>query len=257
VSKSPSKLRNPSLLASVGAGALALALLGGSPAKAAFTFEFDHDINSGTSGLTPNTAGGPFATARFEDINTNPNQVSITVTNMMAANLLDGSKPRITELVFNTEPFFGPRDNVTLDPPLNPPPNPPNWKSTYTNSESLLGGEGLSGGGQQTTRFDLSLKTTDAITSGIQPGESLTFIITDITSAPGAFSSNNFLATNFANYYAAAKVQGIGTQDGSTEIVVRKNPIPAPIPVFGAAIAFAYSRGLRRRLNQGTLKQVC
>jgi hypothetical protein len=252
VSGSPGKLRNASLLACVGVGALALALLGGSPAKAAFTFEFDHDLNSGTSGLTPDTSGGPFATARFEDINTNPNQVSITVTNMMAANELDNSKPRITQLVFNTEPFLGP-DNVTLSPPLTPPPsNPPNWTSSYASNS-----ERLEGGGLRTRGFDLSLKTTDAIQSGIQPGKALTFIVTDITSAPGTFSSNNFLATNFANFYAAAKVQGIGSQDQSTEIVVRRNPIPGPVPIFGAAMAFGYSRGLRRRLNQGTPKQFC
>jgi hypothetical protein len=245
VSGSSSKLRNPSLLACVGAGALALALLGGSPAKAAFTFEFDHDLNSGTSGLTPNSAGGPFATARFEDINTNPNQVSITVTNMMAGNAADGTKPRITQLVFNTEPFLPPPNTVTTAPPV-----PSNWESSYSSNS-----ERLEGGGARTRGFDLSLKT-QGIQSGIQPGQALTFIVTDITSAPGAFSSNNFLATNFANFYAAAKVQGIGSQDGSTEIVVRRNPIPAPIPVFGAAMAFAYSRGLRRRLNQGT-KQPC
>jgi hypothetical protein len=247
VSGSPSKLRDASLLACVGAGALALALLGGSPAKAAFTFEFDHDLNSGTSGLTPDTSGGPFATARFEDINTNPNQVSITVTNMMAGNAADGTKPRITQLVFNTEPFLAPPNTVTTASPV-----PSNWTSSYSSNS-----ERLEGGGLATRGFDLSLKTTDAIQSGIQPGKALTFIVTDITSAPGAFSSNNFLATNFANFYAAAKVQGIGDDDDdSTQIVVRKNPIPAPIPVFGAAMAFAYSRELRRRLNQGTPKEV-
>lgn len=233
-------------MACVGAGAFALALLGGSPVKAAFTFEFDHDLNSGTSGLTPNAAGGPFATARFEDINTNPNQVSITVTNMMAGNAADGTKPRITQLVFNTEPFLAPPNTVTTASPA-----PPNWTSSYSSNS-----ERLEGGGLVTRGFDLSLKTNDAIQSGIQPGQALTFIVTDITSDPGAFSSSNFLAKNFANFYAAAKVQGIGIQDGSTEIVVRRNPIPAPIPVFGAAMAFAYSRGLRRRLNQGT-KQPC
>jgi hypothetical protein len=224
-----------------------LALLGGSPAKAGFTFEFDHDLNSG-SGLTPNTPGGPFATARFEDINTNPNQVSITVTNLMAPNEPLGEfKPRITQLAFNTQPFLG-GSNIEGGT------QSPGWQSTYTADNA----QSIDGGGNATKGFDLLLTSSPGITNGIRPGEVVTFIVTDITAAGSSdFSTSSFLATNSEGYFAAAKVQGIGGQDRSTQIVVRRNPIPAPIPVFGAAMAFAYSRGLRRRLNQGTHEQVC
>ena len=68
--------------------------------------------------------------------------------------------------------------------------------------------------------------------------------------AVGGFFDVNL---TLAQIFGATSPSSFAFRSGSEQIFVRRNPnVPGPVPLFGAAAAFGYSRKLRNRIQKST-----
>jgi hypothetical protein len=216
-------------------------------AQAAVTFDYNENVVPGN----PLPEGSqPYLTAIIQDINDNvglqTGQVKITLTNNLAGTTSVG------QVAFNINPFKqttstgsispGPAGQNPIPIPI-PIPNDTPLKTSITTGNDAISvpGSGNIGG------FDLSIDMNPQV---YRAGRTLSIIVTDITNPP--LTANSFLSTNnngTGDYYTLAKIQSIGQDGQSTVIKGTPRAIPGPLPILGAGIAFAYSRRLRRRVN--------
>ena len=98
-------------------------------------------------------------------------------------------------------------------------------------------------GGSQIFQWD-GTNTSQIISDykGIEFTTSNGTVVIQFNSAPGFFSSVNITGTTFAG--------ADGSISSSTlSPVLASSPAPSPLPLFGAAAAFGWSRQLRRRIK--------
>lgn len=119
--------------------------------------------------------------------------------------------------------------------------------------------QGVSGGAQ-TGGYDLLVDLPPPPGSGptfLNGGDSITFNLTGAGLYAEAFLAQT---ANAGAYYTVAKVQGLTGQPDSTVIsgepggeppIDPETQVPGPLPILGAASAWAFSRRLRRRVQVG------
>ena len=119
------------------------------------------------------------------------------------------------------------------------------------------GNQGISGSAQA-SGYDLLVDRPPPPGSGSNVLNDGNFIEFDLTGV----GADAFLkqTTNAGNYYTVAKVQGLDGTPGSTVIsgepgvdppIPPETQAPGPLPILGAASAWAFSRRLRRRVQVG------
>jgi len=226
---------------------LSLASLVVSPGSAKAAVTFDYSENVVPSNPLPE-GSQPYLTAIIQDINDNvglqTGQVKITLTNNLAGT------SSVTQLAFNIKPFGNPSSSggSVVGPPQGtiPIPNSPPLDTSVSIDSNNIKVEGST-----TVRgFDFEINMN---TNVYRSGKTLSIIVTDITTP---ITANSFLSTNLdgiGEYYTLAKIQSIGETGQSTVIKGTPRPIPGPLPILGAGIAFAYSRRMRRRVSDKSI----
>jgi hypothetical protein len=241
-----------------------------------FTFSFDENLNSQAS--IPGTA--PWLTAAFFNTGT-PNQVAIRLTNLLLPPppaQPPNSENFITQLGFNIgDSSFNPStlqasidtscDNITgLACPIPPP-----VLSVYTPIPPSSQGINLANGAQG---FDIAINFENENSPVIleplrfRGGDVVDIYLTGAGLTASLFNNVNQPGTGtglVGNLCAAARVQGIVPSNGftsdSSTIAARcpgeiETPtVPAPLPLFGSAMAFAYTRKLRKRIHASQAAQ--
>lgn len=235
----------------IAAKGLLLASLAFAPSDAlanTVKFELDEALPGSQSPIL--TGNSPWATVTISDT-TNANQVSITVQNNLAPDILPGGGnfgyQRITQIALNVDPYV----QVGLD-------------SAGSNGWNLTSSQ--DGKSLQPPKSDAATKYDLLLTSsirGIDADSSKVFIVTDITSPSSAraLSANSFNSTNEFGWYVAANIEAQNSNNGryspcqggrnqSCTYQIGKRKIPGPLPLLGAVVAFSLSRRIRTRVAE-------
>jgi hypothetical protein len=189
------------------------------------TFNYSVDLGGDSIAI-------PTLKAEISDTGT-VNQVRINLT-------ATGNSPSAAEVGFNLDPYT----NVASSPPIIGLQAPGENKINIPPSPA---GDG----------FDLRIIT--AFDAG---SSTRSYLITQITDPPKAFSSASFNTVNAEALYSVAAFgysNALGNQPcqgGVLSVCSRsiaanrsRRSIPGPLPILGAAMAFSYSRRIRTRLR--------